>query len=107
MKNPSNATSLIDIPSAGPNTPIEVEKGKSKVEGDLFIDESMGWHTVDLASGNVSVSLVNATMKGTSVNGMIAFNLFEAMKEVEVGRKVERHGAYILPEMKIKVQYVG
>ncbi len=108
MKKPMHSNSLIDIPSTNHIGPYEVESGKSKVDGELIIDELMGWHTIDAISGNASLSIVNGLMNGKSIkDGMIAFNIFDAFKEVELGRKKEKVYNLILPKMKFKVQFIG
>ena len=107
IKNPFHASSFLPTGTL-PFGHFEIEKGKSKVDGELIIKDSMGWHTVDPISGNVSVSLINATMEGIPVKeGMIAFNIFDAMKHVELGRKLERVGSIKLPKLKFKVQFIG
>ncbi len=108
MKKPMHSSSLVDIPSTHHIGPYEVESGKSKVDGELIIDELMGWHTIDAISGNASLSIVNGLMNGKPIkDGMIAFNIFDAFKKVELGRKKEKVYNLILPKIKFKAQFIG
>ncbi len=108
MKNTAHSASLIKVPYTGSTGPYIVEGGKNKVDGELFIEDAMGWHTVDPISGNVSISLANSTMNGKSVDGgMIAFNLYDALHNAEFDKKTKRIGKFILPKIKIDVQFIG
>ncbi len=108
MKNPMHCNSLIDIPSTDDMGPFEVESGKAKVDGELIVDDLMGWHTIDPISGNASLSIVNGLMNGKPIkDGMLAFNIFDAFKEVELGKKRERVYSMILPKIKFKAQFIG
>ncbi len=107
-KNPFNASGL-SIPSQLNYGNIILEKGKEEIDGDFKLYTAMGWHTVDLGSGNVSISVDTATVGDKSIKGgMISFNIFEAFKDIEIGNEYERIGNFLFPKIKIKnVQFTS
>ena len=102
-KNPFNSSSL-RIPSGLNYGNVIIEKQDGIDEKGISLYTAMGWHTVDLGSGNVSISIDSAILNNeTAIKGsMISFNLFEAFKDLEIGNKYERIGNFLLPKIKIK-----
>ena len=108
-----NAGSL-DIPTAIHHGNIIIERGNNSVDGDaLLVNMAMGWHTADLSNGNVSISVANGLLQKERKeipikNGMISFNLFNALKNAEFDKKRERIENFFVPRIRIKnVQFVS
>ena len=102
-KNPFNSSNL-SIPSMLRTGNIIIEKQKERIEENgIILYNAMGWHTVDLGSGNVSISIDTALKDGVGIKGgMISFNIFEAFRNLEIGNEYERIGNFLFPKIKIK-----
>ncbi len=103
----------LEVPASIYRGNIIIEKGNSSIDGDaILVNMAMGWHTVDLSTGNVSISLANSLLQKERKeipikNGMISFNLFKAFKDIEIDNMRERIGNYFLPRIRIKnVQFI-
>ena len=102
-KNPFNSSSL-GIPSILNRSNLIIEKQKEGFdENGIVLYNAMGWHTVDMGNGNVSISVDIALKDDVAIKGgMISFNILEAFRNLEIGNEYERIGNFLFPKIKIK-----
>ena len=112
--------SVASSPSIGPSNLIvgqgdrSTEEVLSSVKKGLYVKRMMGLHTVDSASGDFSLAVAEGQLleKGEVKEGvkgtMIAGNLYELLKSVELGKERMYGGdGHYIPHVLTRMRVIG
>lgn len=113
-KSTGNCASLTILPSIGPSN-FRIKPGKqsteemiSSVKEGIFVRMLMGTHTANSVTGDASLSIPSGfyikdgELKHAIRKSMINFNIYQALKEIEIGKDVRQETEIVTPQIKFE-----